>query len=71
MQDNEAYTKLPQSFLVTDEKAQKAITINTDPGMSPFMTAFDPKGMDMLDGKADINDTFTKIQQTVESQIAK
>ncbi|WP_438838817.1 extracellular solute-binding protein [Streptococcus pluranimalium] len=71
MLDNEEYTKLPQSFLVTDDRAQKAITINTDPGMSPFMTAFDPKGMDMLDGKADISDTFTKIQQTVESQIAK
>lgn len=71
MMDNEEYTKLPQSFLVTDEVAQKAITINTDPGMSPFMTAFDPKGKDMLDGKADIDDTFRTIQQTVESQIAK
>lgn len=35
------------------------------------MTAFDPKGMDMLSGKASIEDTFDEIQQTVESQIAK
>lgn len=71
MLEKEEYTKLPQAFLVNDEKAQKAITINTDPGMSPFMTAFDPKGMDMLTGKASIADTLNEIQQTVESQIKK
>ncbi|AUT05195.1 hypothetical protein SPSF3K_00454 [Streptococcus parauberis] len=71
MLKKEEYTKLPQAFLVKDEKAQKAIQINTDPGMSPFMTAFDPKGMDMLTGKASIADTFNEIQQTVESQIKK
>ncbi len=71
MLENEEYTKLPQAFLVKDEKAQKAIQINTDSGISPFMTAFDPKGMDMLSGKASIEDTFDEIQQTVESQIAK
>ncbi|WP_161980633.1 ABC transporter substrate-binding protein [Streptococcus sp. S784/96/1] len=69
MLEDENYTKLPQSFLVTDEKAQNAITINTDPGMSPFMTAFDPKGMDMISGKAELDATFNQIQQTVAAQI--
>ncbi|MDR0298575.1 MAG: extracellular solute-binding protein [Streptococcaceae bacterium] len=69
MLNNADYKKLPQSFLLSDSKAQKALKINTDAGISPFMTTFDAKNWDMLTGKASIPDTFNQIQQTVDAQM--
>lgn len=69
MLNNEDYKKLPQSFLISNPTAQKALKINTDAGISPFMTAFDAKNWDMLTGKASIPDTFNQMQQTVDAQM--
>lgn len=69
MLNNSDYKKLPQSFLLTNPTAQKAIKINTDAGISPFMTAFDAKNWDMLTGKAAIPGTMNQIQQTVDAQM--
>lgn len=65
MLENEEYLAMPQSFLLKSEKAQDAIRINSQDGLSYVFAEYDKRSWDMITGKADIKETIGEIQKIV------
>lgn len=68
MLENEEYAKMPQAFLLKDEKARDAVNVITTPGLSYVNSEIDTRGWDMIQGKADITQTMNEIQQVAEQK---
>ncbi|WP_240817791.1 extracellular solute-binding protein [Bifidobacterium longum] len=69
MLDNEEYAKMPQSFLLKDDKAREAVNVITTPGLSYVNAEIDTRNWDMIEGKADIAQTMNEIQQVAEQKM--
>lgn len=68
MRSNPEYKKMPQHFLIADQKAQDALVVVTKEGISYANNEIDARGWDMITGKADIKATFKTIQQVVDQK---
>jgi multiple sugar transport system substrate-binding protein len=68
MLDNAEYAKMPQSFLLKDDKVKSALSIVSVPGLSYVNTEIDARNWDMIEGKADIAQTMNEVQQTAEQK---
>lgn len=69
MQDNEEYQAMPQTFLINSEKGRDAIRIVAGEGLTYVLSEYDLRNWDMINGKADIEQTMDEIQQIVDEKM--
>ncbi len=69
MSKNEEFLKMPQSFLITSETGRDKVRINTTEGTSYVFSEVDTRMWDMINGSADIKDTFKDIQKIVNEKM--
>lgn len=69
MSQNEDFLKMPQSFLLTSEKGRDHVRINTTEGTSYVFSEVDARAWDMINGTADITETFDEIQKIVDEKM--
>lgn len=69
MQDNAEYKEMPQTFLINSEKGRNAIRIVAGEGLTYVLSEYDVRNWDMINGKADIDQTMDEIQQIVDEKM--
>lgn len=69
MLENEEYLKMPQSFLLTTEEGRNALSVVAAPGLSYVLSEYDARAWDMINGSADIVQTFDEIQKIVDQKM--